>query len=796
MILKHVLISNFRKFVKLDLDISSGVIGIIGKNGAGKSTLLEIFAWLLYGSAGLKTKNVHLFPDFIEPKGLTEGELDFEVGDNSFRVSRGLKHTGKSTAMLWLNDKLIATSTKEVNLEIENISGLDFKAFQTSFYTRQNELNLLGSLQAAERSKRLEEMLGLERTNIIINNIKGDIRAREGERKGLEHLSGTLEETNVRLLEKEKQSNAIDTKLLTLNQAVEKAQTNLSVLKSVFSELEKKREVYNRLESEKALEEQKLKAAAQRLKILHVQITTIESQSGLYNSLKAEVALIPELRQTLSGLEIKRLSHETRKIKQAGYDNLNITLEHQEKKGKILQLNIQKLKDQSTEYPIINNNIKELTGKIAGLRLAVSDLQFNLSKVGDQLKKLKDQLAQLENLGPDAVCNFCLRPFEGEISEIKDHFQQEMDKLRISDTEFREKYPKAVEQLDNTLKNKEINEKKRTDMESVMRDLSQAEGEIISLREDFKRNLKQKSELETELKSLAKVKFDPETFDEIKKSVDDLQKKETELGALSERMESLQKMRIESQEVTENTAIINNNINEVISKLVALEYSEKDYMKVKKELEKSSGEFRQKELELAECRKNEAVLKSEIEGLKRQLVNIDKARKRVHDITGELIYMETLIELIKELKTELASRIRPTLIKYSSDLLDRMSEGKFSELNLNENYEISIRDYGELCELVRFSGGEQDLANLSLRLSISKLLAQSSRLDAGFLILDEVFGSQDSFRKENILGAIGGLKDFFQQIFIITHVDDIKEAVQTLMTVEENSDGSSMVIIE
>jgi DNA repair protein SbcC/Rad50 len=101
-----------------------------------------------------------------------------------------------------------------------------------------------------------------------------------------------------------------------------------------------------------------------------------------------------------------------------------------------------------------------------------------------------------------------------------------------------------------------------------------------------------------------------------------------------------------------------------------------------------------------------------------------------------------------------------------------------------------------LCELVRFSGGEQDLANLSLRLSISKLLAQSSRLDAGFLILDEVFGSQDSFRKENILGAIGGLKDFFQQIFIITHVDDIKEAVQTLMTVEENSDGSSMVIIE
>ena len=47
-----------------------------------------------------------------------------------------------------------------------------------------------------------------------------------------------------------------------------------------------------------------------------------------------------------------------------------------------------------------------------------------------------------------------------------------------------------------------------------------------------------------------------------------------------------------------------------------------------------------------------------------------------------------------------------------------------------------------------------------------------------------------------ILGAIAGLQDFFRQIFIVTHVDDIKEAVQTLMTVEENPDGSSSVIID
>ena len=162
---------------------------------------------------------------------------------------------------------------------------------------------------------------------------------------------------------------------------------------------------------------------------------------------------------------------------------------------------------------------------------------------------------------------------------------------------------------------------------------------------------------------------------------------------------------------------------------------------------------------------------------------VREARERGEELVNDKIYMDTLIEIVRELKTELAARIRPALIKYYSDLMDSMSDGKFNEINLDENYDIFVRDYGEFRELKRFSGGEQDLANLSLRLAISKYIAQNSRLESGFLILDEVFGSQDTFRKENILNAIANLQDFFQQIFIVTHVDEIKEAVSTLFTV-------------
>jgi len=47
MIIKHLTIRNFRKYLHCDLEFPLGVVGVVGRNGSGKSTLLEIFAWML-----------------------------------------------------------------------------------------------------------------------------------------------------------------------------------------------------------------------------------------------------------------------------------------------------------------------------------------------------------------------------------------------------------------------------------------------------------------------------------------------------------------------------------------------------------------------------------------------------------------------------------------------------------------------------------------------------------------------------------------------------------------------------
>jgi exonuclease SbcC len=349
--------------------------------------------------------------------------------------------------------------------------------------------------------------------------------------------------------------------------------------------------------------------------------------------------------------------------------------------------------------------------------------------------------------------------------------------------------------LKKTLEQKQEQEKSRGQIEQLREKLYRQEGELKGLAVEVKANMARKEMLEKDLQQYKNLDYDPDEYEKLKAEVSELQKKEKDLARLSERMAARDKLQTEINQLSSEIDI-NDNIKSLMQESGRLDFSEEDFLEQKEKLQNLRETVGKRELELAESRKNEAVLISEVAGLKNQLRLVEDARHRVKELIGQKIDLESLIEILKELKTDLAARIRPTLIRYSSDLLELMSDGKFSELDLNENYDISIRDYGELRELGRFSGGEQDLANLSLRLAISKLLATSSNLEAGFLILDEVFGSQDNFRKENILGAIAGLGDFFQQIFIVTHVEDIKEAVQTLITIEENSDGSSMALME
>ena len=64
-----------------------------------------------------------------------------------------------------------------------------------------------------------------------------------------------------------------------------------------------------------------------------------------------------------------------------------------------------------------------------------------------------------------------------------------------------------------------------------------------------------------------------------------------------------------------------------------------------------------------------------------------------------------------------------------------------------------------------------------MRLALSLTLARQRGAEQGFVILDEVFGSQDADRRRLLLQQLGDLAENaeFQQIFVISHTHDVRE---------------------
>ena len=69
------------------------------------------------------------------------------------------------------------------------------------------------------------------------------------------------------------------------------------------------------------------------------------------------------------------------------------------------------------------------------------------------------------------------------------------------------------------------------------------------------------------------------------------------------------------------------------------------------------------------------------------------------------------------------------------------------------------------------SGGEEDMANLALRLAISQMIAERAGQPLSLLVLDEIFGSLDEERRSAVLELLRGLADRFPQVILITHIE-------------------------
>ena len=115
--------------------------------------------------------------------------------------------------------------------------------------------------------------------------------------------------------------------------------------------------------------------------------------------------------------------------------------------------------------------------------------------------------------------------------------------------------------------------------------------------------------------------------------------------------------------------------------------------------------------------------------------------------------------------------------------------------DVRETLDIFISDELGTRNYEMFSGGEAFRIDLALRIAISKALVMRKGLPSlSILIIDEGFGTQDAIGKELIVDVLTSIEDDFDKIFVITHLEDLKELFPSRVEVAKTENGSTFSI--
>lgn len=792
MTIKSLKLENYRRFHKLDLEFPENLIGVTGRNGSGKSSIIEAIGWALYGNRIARTDKEDIRSQFCDSSEMCAAELEFACGGHEYRIVRQLKGKNAiSEAGVYRDGRSEPEAVQErgVNGFVESLLGLDYRSFFASVFARQRELAALSAMQPEERRKSINRLINIDSIDRAREKVRRD---RNEKRAFVDGLKAGLKDIDVLRQE------MADFKSLVVEQEGQLKSTQAEILKRE-TELKESKQDFDAI-SEKRDRFLELEARLGKLKSRHKDHGELQEQGLL------ELSEIAKAEQRLHILESKLRDFENIKSEKERLDKE--ALRKAKLDGKISERHqlltakerekerVSELESKAAALEALVTELQELEEKITHLEVKQTELRQQAKRAhadrqtaeraGKDEKQKRDRVVEL---GADSPCPVCTRPLHDHYDEVVKGFNDKIEELRkeyLSAKQIEQQSESELAGLESQLKDgrkeRDIILKKRTEAK-------EADGYLQRAREGLRNFEQQEKLLDEEIARIGAVEYDETEHRTVKKQFDELSELHQEFVKLKERAQRKPKVEAELARINKILSETAEELQQVVKSQQLLGFSEEDFLKAKSEVEEKTMAYNKTQEALSVVREKLAGLRKDVERVKHEIAEQKEKRKEIEISKEEIVYLDALDEHFGHFRLELAGRMRPLIAARASELFRITTDSRYSLVELDQDYNIKIYDGNVAYPIARFSGGEQDLANLCLRIAISQVVAErSGGTPINFIVLDEIFGSQDEERKELILNALSQLSSQFRQIFIITHVESIKDVVPVMVSVEVKDD--------
>ncbi|HEX5436263.1 MAG TPA: SMC family ATPase [Gemmatimonadaceae bacterium] len=794
--LHRLALSNFRQHADTRIEFAPGLTGIIGPNGSGKTTILEAIAWAIYGNPAARGNRDSLRFTRAGARSAVRVELEFELGAHRYRIVRGL-----TSAELYLDGAAtpIANSISGVTDLVTRRLGMSREEFFNTYFTGQKELSVMAAMGPAQRAQFLSHVLGYERlraAQTLLREARSAIVAQlAGLRQGMpdpEHVARTLEESESRL--------AAARKRLALARAEhERAVAAVNTIKPQWERAQREREEHQVLLTELRVVEGEVLSLGRDRERLNRELADTATARAEFERLQSELAPYAALAAEFQRLEVLAREEGRRQTLLESRQSLHEELARLQERQTRIERAPALEEEVSAALGTRREALEDVDGRLEARRTEwVRDRQEAETKrqaLRDQYVELKQQRDRLEAAGEEGACPTCTRPLGGSLRAVLELLDAQMETMRVDGNYYKARLEQLLEMPADV---RALDEERRAafqDVGSLERRLMKVQlavQELAQLSGELEVKTTRAESLEQELAAIP-AGYDAERHEQVRAQLDRLVPLDARATRLSAQIEREPHLKRERTQTLETIAALERRLGELRTGVAAVAMPERDFAALRDAYEQASSAMHGAELAAVSAEGEASAAHTALEAagaLARELAARQQAltelqgRKRLHD---------ELDRGYTDLRTDLNFQLRPELSELASRLLAELTDGRYAELELDDQYNIVVLEDGIPKPVI--SGGEEDLSNLVLRLAISQMIADRAGQPFSLLVLDEIFGSLDELRRASVLDLLRHLGDRFEQVILITHVESVREGLDHVIAVRyDEESGTSMVV--
>lgn len=808
-----------------------------GNNGQGKSALLDALTWAVWGE-GRKASQEKKADNSLLRIGQKDMQVEFvfDLEGDRYRIIRNYSLAGKSSRsgleFQVFNQEdseyisLTGSSIRKTQEKITKTLRIDYQTFINSAFILQGRIDEFSRKSARERKEILSEILGLSRYDELANLAKSHLReinniimTKESRLEYIYQETASLDFYKEKIKELSESYKEISRKIKIEETKVGKLKEEINILKhksEQCAELEDRIEQYRQeiVRGQRQIELRKKeiidceRIISQKEKVLtdfkNYQKFNIENNEF---SRKLQRIRKIEEEKALTGRKIESVRADLEvevRNKKDRHKDLKMKAEQEIKnRNKVLEL-----EKKMEEIKLLEEQSEEIRQKGSELNIKINSIKSQIERLEKDNKDNKEKLRLLRE-NPEGECPLCEAKLNAERKwKIEDNINKEMS-LNLEQIEKARKETEELSKQRDKLAEKwrEINQKLK-DKDIWQQDLSRAHFEyeesqqaaklMVGLQEEIKKlektiqkkryaseEQKRLKELEEQIKNIG---YDEVRHRNLNLKIEELSNVPLEKAKLEEAEKKIDFLRDELSELKENYQQKELNLKDLERKKEKIrgELKELPFLREKlvqeKQVLNSEQVLKDKILEERGGYQSKFDLCLKLEKEKKEIGRELEKSKKEQNIYEKLIVafgkngiqaliIENVLPEIEEEANDLLAKLTNNGTQISIESLRDLKSGGIKEtLDIKISDELGIRDY----EL--YSGGEAFRIDFSLRIALSKLLTRRAGTKLRTLVMDEGFGTQDEEGIDNLVQAIQSIRDDFDKILVITHLESLKDA--------------------